>query len=104
MQMQASAHPRSKVALLIATLLPACYGSDTTVDVGSMPGTGGNVTSGDGGRTATGGSAAGVTLANAQVSASGVWSRNPPFVQSTTGNAASIYIPPVSAALLRILQ
>jgi hypothetical protein len=104
MQMQASAHPRSNFALLIATLLSACYASGTTVDVGSMPGTGGDVTSGDGGKTATGGSAAGVTPANAEVSASGVWSRTPPFVQSTTGNAVSVYIPPVSAALLESLQ
>jgi hypothetical protein len=102
MQMQASAHPRSNFALLIATSLPACYASGTTVDVGSMPGTGGNVTSGDGGKTATGASAAGVTFA--PVSASGVLSRNPPFVQSTNGNTVSVYIPPVSAALLESLQ
>ncbi len=45
-----------------------------------------------------------VKLADAQVSASGVWNRNPPYIQSTTGNTVSVYVPPASAALVRVLQ
>jgi hypothetical protein len=48
--------------------------------------------------------ASAVTLAGAQVSPSGVWNRNPPFIQSATGNTVSVYVPPVSAALVRITQ
>jgi hypothetical protein len=47
---------------------------------------------------------AGVTLAEAQVSASGVWNRKPPYIQATAGNTVSVYVPPASAALVRVLQ
>jgi hypothetical protein len=46
--------------------------------------------------------AASVTLAGAEVSATGVWKRNPPFIQTTSGNMVSVYVPPASAALVRI--
>ena len=45
-----------------------------------------------------------VTLAGAQVSNSGVWNRHPPFIQTTSGNTVSVYVPPASAALVRVLQ
>ncbi|MGA7741696.1 MAG: hypothetical protein WBP56_10945 [Polyangia bacterium] len=45
-----------------------------------------------------------VTLAGASVTASGVWNRNPPYIQTTSGNTFSAYIPPASAALVRVLQ
>ncbi|HVZ86997.1 MAG TPA: hypothetical protein VHG72_08505 [Polyangia bacterium] len=44
-----------------------------------------------------------VTLAGAQVSASGVWNRNPPYFQATTATTVSVYVPPASAALVRVL-
>ncbi|MGA9654384.1 MAG: hypothetical protein WBV96_10790, partial [Polyangia bacterium] len=45
-----------------------------------------------------------VTLADAQVTPAGVWARNPPYVQTTAGNTVSVYVPPASAALVRVLQ
>ena len=45
-----------------------------------------------------------VKLADAQVSASGVWNRNPPYIQTSSGNTVSVYVPPASAALVRALQ
>ena len=45
-----------------------------------------------------------VTLAGAQVTAAGVWNRNPPYIQTTSGNTVSVYVPPASAALVRVLQ
>ena len=45
-----------------------------------------------------------VTLAGASVTASGAWNRNPPYIQTTSGNTFSAYIPPASAALVRVLQ
>jgi hypothetical protein len=43
-----------------------------------------------------------VTLAGAQVSAQGAWARNPPYIQSTSGNTVSVFVPPASAALVRV--
>jgi hypothetical protein len=45
-----------------------------------------------------------VTLAGASVTAAGVWNRNPPFIQTTSGSTVSVYVPAASAALVRILQ
>ena len=45
-----------------------------------------------------------ITLAGAQVSVAGVWNRNPPYIQTTSGNTVSVYLPPASAALVRVLQ
>jgi hypothetical protein len=45
-----------------------------------------------------------VTLAGAQVSVAGDWPRNPPYVQTVSGNSVSVYVPPASAALVRVLQ
>jgi hypothetical protein len=45
-----------------------------------------------------------VTLAGAQVSPAGVWNRNPPYIQTTSGSTISVFVPPASAALVRILQ
>jgi hypothetical protein len=48
--------------------------------------------------------ATGVTLAEASVSKDGVWNRNPPYIQTVTGNNLSVYIPPASAALVRVVK
>ena len=45
-----------------------------------------------------------VTLAGAQVTVAGMWNRNPPYIQTTSGNTVSVYLPPASAALVRVLQ
>jgi hypothetical protein len=45
-----------------------------------------------------------VTLAGAQVSVAGDWPRNPPYIQTVSGNNISVYVPAASAALVRILQ
>ncbi|MFL5306682.1 MAG: hypothetical protein ACJ8F1_15810 [Polyangia bacterium] len=45
-----------------------------------------------------------VTLAGAQVSAAGEWRRNPPYIQSVSGSSVSVYVPPASAALVRVAQ
>jgi hypothetical protein len=45
-----------------------------------------------------------VTLAGATVSTAGVWNRNPPYTQTTSGNTVSVYVPAASAALVRVLQ
>ncbi|MGB8297290.1 MAG: hypothetical protein WCG85_17825 [Polyangia bacterium] len=45
-----------------------------------------------------------VTLADAQVTVAGVWNRNPPYIQTTSGNTVSVYVPPASAVLVRVLQ
>jgi hypothetical protein len=44
-----------------------------------------------------------VTFAGASVTAAGVWNRNPPFIQTTSGSAVSVYVPAASAALVRVL-
>ena len=44
-----------------------------------------------------------VRLAGAQVTPDGVWQRNAPFIQSITGNTATVFVPPASAALVRIV-
>jgi hypothetical protein len=46
--------------------------------------------------------AASVTLAGAHVSAQGTWARNAPFIQATAGNTVSVFVPPASAALVRV--
>ena len=43
-----------------------------------------------------------VTLAGAQVTSKGEWARNPPFTQTVAGNAVSVFVPPASAAIVRI--
>jgi hypothetical protein len=45
--------------------------------------------------------ATGVTVAGAGVSAAAVWNRNAPYIQTTSGNTISIYVPPTTAALVR---
>jgi hypothetical protein len=44
-----------------------------------------------------------VRLAGAQVTPAGVWQRNAPFIQSTTGNTATVFVPPASAVLVRVV-
>jgi hypothetical protein len=46
--------------------------------------------------------ASAVTLAGATVSPMGKWARNPPYTQTVTGNAVSVFVPPASAAIVRI--
>jgi hypothetical protein len=46
--------------------------------------------------------AASVTLAGAHVSPKGTWARNAPFTQTTAGNTVSVFVPPASAALVRV--
>ncbi|HVZ87871.1 MAG TPA: hypothetical protein VHG72_12930 [Polyangia bacterium] len=48
--------------------------------------------------------ASAVTLAGASVTASGTWNRAPPYIQSTSGKAVSVYVPAASAALVHVLQ
>ena len=43
-----------------------------------------------------------VTLAGSTVTTDGTWNRKAPYMQSTSGNTASVYVPPVTAALVRI--
>ncbi|MES1165236.1 MAG: hypothetical protein ABUR63_05735 [Verrucomicrobiota bacterium] len=45
-----------------------------------------------------------VTLAGAQVSAGGEWRRNPPYIQTVSGSSVSVYVPPASAVLVRVVQ
>jgi hypothetical protein len=45
-----------------------------------------------------------VTLAGAQVSVAGDWPRNAPYTQTVSGNIVSVYVPPASAALVRVTQ
>jgi hypothetical protein len=45
-----------------------------------------------------------VTLAGASVTLQGTWNRNPPYIQSTSGSTVSVYIPPASATLVRVIQ
>jgi hypothetical protein len=45
-----------------------------------------------------------VTLAGAQVTVAGAWPRNPPYVQTVSGNNVSVYVPAASAVLVRVLQ
>jgi hypothetical protein len=45
-----------------------------------------------------------VTVAGASVSASGQWNREAPYIQTTSGNTVSVYVPAASAALVRVLQ
>jgi hypothetical protein len=47
--------------------------------------------------------AAAVTLAGAAVTPQGTWQRGAPFSQTTSGNTVSVFVPPASAALLRVL-
>jgi hypothetical protein len=46
---------------------------------------------------------AAVTLAGASVTAQGTWVRNPPFTQTTSGNTVTVFVPPASAAIVRVL-
>ena len=43
-----------------------------------------------------------VVIAGAGVTKTGTWARNAPFIQSTSGNTATVFVPPASAALVRI--
>jgi hypothetical protein len=43
-----------------------------------------------------------VTLAGSVVTTAGVWNRKPPYIQTTSGNTVSVYVPPASAALVRV--
>jgi len=45
-----------------------------------------------------------VTLGGGLVSTDGVWTHNAPYIQTTSGNTASVYVPAASAALVRVLQ
>jgi hypothetical protein len=45
-----------------------------------------------------------VTFAGAQVTAAGGWNRNPPYIQTTSGNTVSVFVPPASAAVVRVFQ
>jgi hypothetical protein len=45
-----------------------------------------------------------VTLAGASVTPQGAWHRNPPYTETVSGNTVSVYVPPASAALVRVLQ
>jgi hypothetical protein len=81
----------------------ATNGVNATVDLGSA------VTSASamylqgtpaGSLTAASGS---VTLGGATISTDAVWTHDPPYTQTTSGNTVTVYIPPASAALVRVL-
>jgi hypothetical protein len=79
-------------------------GVNATVDLGSEVGSASAIYlqgTPAGSLTAPAGS---ITLAGAEVTVAGVWNPNPPYVQATSGNTVSVYVPPASAALVRILQ
>ncbi|HEY5372220.1 MAG TPA: hypothetical protein VIK01_00975 [Polyangiaceae bacterium] len=44
-----------------------------------------------------------VTLAGSTVTTDGTWNRKAPYMQSTSGNTATVYVPPVTAALVRVV-
>jgi hypothetical protein len=44
-----------------------------------------------------------VTLAGSTVTTDGVWARTAPYMQATSGNTATVYVPPVTAALVRVV-
>ena len=44
-----------------------------------------------------------VTLAGSTVTTDGVWNRGAPYIQATSGNTATVYVPPVTAALVRVV-
>jgi hypothetical protein len=44
-----------------------------------------------------------VTLAGSTVTTDGVWNRGAPFTQATSGNTVTVYVPPVTAALVRVV-
>ncbi len=46
--------------------------------------------------------ASAVTVAGAGVTPAGVWNRNAPYTQTTSGNTVSVYVPAASAALVRV--
>jgi hypothetical protein len=81
----------------------ATNGVNATVDLGSA------VTSASamylqgtpaGSLTAASGS---VTLGGATISTDGVWTHDAPYTQTTSGNTVTVYIPPASAAIVRVL-
>jgi hypothetical protein len=82
----------------------ASSGVNATVDLGAAVSSASAIylqgTSAGGLTTAAGS----VTLAGAQVSVAGAWPRNPPYIQTVSGNNVSVYVPPASAALVRVLQ
>ena len=44
-----------------------------------------------------------VTLAGSTVTTDGVWNRGAPFTQATSGNTTTVFVPPVTAALVRVV-
>ena len=44
-----------------------------------------------------------VTLAGSTVTTDGVWARGAPYMQATSGNTVTVYVPPVTAALVRVV-
>jgi hypothetical protein len=46
--------------------------------------------------------AASVTLAGAGVTPQGTWARTAPFIQATSGNTVTVFVPAASAALVRV--
>jgi hypothetical protein len=46
--------------------------------------------------------ASAITVAGAPVTAQGTWARNPPYIQTTSGNTVSVFVPPASAAIVRV--
>jgi len=44
-----------------------------------------------------------VTLAGSTVTTDGVWNRGAPYIQATSGNTATVFVPPVTAALVRVV-
>jgi hypothetical protein len=80
----------------------ATTGVQTTVNVGSPVASASAIYLTSTANTLNGGFDT-VRLAGAQVTPAGVWQRNAPFVQSTTGNTATVFVPPASAVLVRVV-
>jgi hypothetical protein len=82
----------------------ASSGISATVDLGSAVSSASAIyLEGTPGGTLTA-TAGNVTLAGAKVSVAGDWPRNEPYTQTVSGNTVSVYVPPASAALVRVVQ
>jgi hypothetical protein len=79
-------------------------GVAVTVDIGAAATSASAIyLQGDPGNTSLTALPAAVTLAGAGVTAQGTWARNAPFTQATNGNTVAVFVPPASAAIVRVL-
>ena len=82
----------------------ATGGAQATIDVGGSVKTAGAVyLAGTPAGTLTAAATA-VTFAGASVSPDGVWKPAPPYAQTVSGSTVSVFVPPATAALVRVVQ